>query len=724
MRKTAISIFFLTIFSSLPCFCQNYGKMSQWIRKTIRDIEVSEKQRNDEYQRCSGSSEMTRQSDNSEKYENAIMTRGLKQSPDITVIIRCDTEEILRENGCYILASWGDKHIVRTKVSQLKKLSEISEVKRIEAGKPCAITNDLSADMTHVTETKNDITLPDGKKLTGEGIIVGVMDIGFDLTHPTFWSNDMGRYRIKALWDQLDFSSEGSEVTGKDTVYVGREYTSQTELINKWTSFDAELCTHGTHTSATAAGSGSEGNALGQYSGMAPEAELCLVANFTSDNMSLVSEENILLYNTATDLLGFKYLFDYAEKVGKPCVINFSEGSKDNFFDTQLYSEILCEMLGKGRIICSAAGNEALKNTYIHKEKGKEKAGAFITNSSKEALYTFSSDLPPVFTLSFYDNTGKPQQRTYDVSEIIHVEDSICSDTIDIDESRYIIYFTAYKSCYDERKWATELMVTDTLKTISGSNISLTLLDEKNDIECYSISGEFKSNVLDETLSDFSNDHNILLPGCIKDVICVGATAYRTDIVNMHGTQLHVEYGSNGSHASFSSKGPTLSGQIKPDVMAPGQFIVSAYGSKYYAANETLYPKRWNIKDFTYNGRKYLWSVSNGTSMSCPIVTGIIALWLQVCPTLSPEDILDVIAHTSSHYDDSLEYPNNIYGYGEINALEGVKYIQKVYTGIENVFQEEAISTGGYYDLSGRKISNASEPGIYITSSGKKIIRY
>lgn len=347
-----------------------------------------------------------------------------------------------------------------------------------------------------------------------------------------------------------------------------------------------------------------------------------------------------------------------------------------------------------------------------------------ITNSSKEALYTFSSDLPPMFTLSFYDNTGKPQQRTYDVSEIIHVEDSICSDTIDIDESRYIIYFTAYKSCYDERKWATELTVTDTQKTISGSNISLTLLDEKNDIECYSISGEFKSNVLDETLSDFSNDHNILLPGCIKDVICVGATAYRTDIVNMHGTQLHVEYGSNGSHAFFSSKGPTLSGQIKPDVMALGQFIVSAYGSKYYAANETLYPKRWNIKDFTYNGRKYLWSVSNGTSMSCPIVTGIIALWLQVCPTLSPEDILDVIAHTSSHYDDSMEYPNNIYGYGEINAIEGVKYIQKVYTGIENVFQEEATSTGGYYDLSGRKISNASEPGIYITSSGKKIIRY
>lgn len=99
--------------------------MSQWIRKTIRDIEVSEKQRNDECQRISESSEMTRQSDNSEKCENAIMTRGLRQSPDITVIIRCDTEEILRENGCYILASWGDKHIVRTKDTVIiSKLSQ------------------------------------------------------------------------------------------------------------------------------------------------------------------------------------------------------------------------------------------------------------------------------------------------------------------------------------------------------------------------------------------------------------------------------------------------------------------------------------------------------------------------------------------------------------------------------------------------------------------------
>ena len=30
------------------------------------------------------------------------------------------------------------------------------------------------------------------------------MDIGFDLTHPTFYTgNNLGRYRISAFWDQL-----------------------------------------------------------------------------------------------------------------------------------------------------------------------------------------------------------------------------------------------------------------------------------------------------------------------------------------------------------------------------------------------------------------------------------------------------------------------------------------------------------------------------------------
>ena len=45
---------------------------------------------------------------------------------------------------------------------------------------------------------------------TGKGVVVGIQDIGFDLTHPTFYSTNMKDYRIKALWDQLSKDTIGS----------------------------------------------------------------------------------------------------------------------------------------------------------------------------------------------------------------------------------------------------------------------------------------------------------------------------------------------------------------------------------------------------------------------------------------------------------------------------------------------------------------------------------
>ena len=61
--------------------------------------------------------------------------------------------------------------------------------------------------------------------------------------------------------------------------------------------------------------------------------------------------------------------------------------------------------------------------------------------------------------------------------------------------------------------------------------------------------------------------------------------------------------------------------------------------------------------------------------MSTPVVTGIVALWLQAKPDLTTEEVKDVIAHTARHSDPSLTYPNNEYGYGEIDAYKGLLYI-------------------------------------------------
>ena len=58
--------------------------------------------------------------------------------------------------------------------------------------------------------------------------------------------------------------------------------------------------------------------------------------------------------------------------------------------------------------------------------------------------------------------------------------------------------------------------------------------------------------------------------------------------------------------------------------------------------------------------------------MSTPAVAGAIALWLQANPTLTRDDIIGVLERTSRHPEEQLTYPNNHYGYGEIDAYRGL----------------------------------------------------
>jgi hypothetical protein len=56
-------------------------------------------------------------------------------------------------------------------------------------------------------------------------------------------------------------------------------------------------------------------------------------------------------------------------------------------------------------------------------------------------------------------------------------------------------------------------------------------------------------------------------------------------------------------------------------------------------------------------------------------VAGIIALWLQAKPDLTREEIIDAFSHTCRQPDAALPYPNNEYGYGEIDAYRGLLHL-------------------------------------------------
>ncbi|WP_048600647.1 S8 family serine peptidase [Rubeoparvulum massiliense] len=105
----------------------------------------------------------------------------------------------------------------------------------------------------------------------------------------------------------------------------------------------------------------------------------------------------------------------------------------------------------------------------------------------------------------------------------------------------------------------------------------------------------------------------------------------------------------NNKLASFSLQGPSPYGELKPEVVAPGVAVRSSIPGGGYA---------------NYNG----------TSMAGPHTTALAALLLQANPSLTVDDLEEIIVNTATPLTDANfpEAPNNGYGHGIINAEAAV----------------------------------------------------
>ena len=695
MNRLIVSLLF--IFTSLGIIAQRprYEKMSPFVREAM------------------ASALATKQ-----------LTRSQSDDRLLTAFVRIDgnAAEVLRQYGCKELARVGDISIAAIPLSKLGALSCGRQVKRIETGRRCSI----QMDTTRLVVNAEKVYTGEGlsQSYTGRGVVVGVQDIGFDLTHPNFYSADMSQYRIKALWDQLSRDTIGS------TLYVGRDYVGRDALLELEHPIDGETQTHGTHTAGIAAGSGAEGDGVvSPYRGMACGADLVLVDN-AADNASLIDPKDYYKFTYATDALGFKYIFDYAERMHQPCVINFSEGSSQDFHGyDQLYYELLAKLIGPGRIIVSSAGNDGARNSYIHKNIGKERAGAFIMGNEKRFSCTAKSKQTFTFRISVYDNVASPQIVDISTVNVCNAQDSLLTDSLLVGGKKYKWRVLAYPNSYDTRETAYDFQISSPSKLGDSPQVSLQVMGRDADIELYRMSGYMFPHSLDPVLDAGDCRYTIFSPSSSPDVICVGSTSYRTQFVNYLGEKKVYDSGQKGIRSSFSAMGPTLDGRIKPDVMAPGQNIISSY-STFFINN----PKNVNasvksdVRHFEYNGRTYAWNANAGTSMSAPVVTGAIALWLQADPTLTPADCLEIFAKTCSHYDTSLSYPNNLYGYGQIDVAAGLREVlRRKALGINTIGQKKVSEQydNRIYLLDGRYVgtSDANLPkGIYIRN-GKKFVK-
>lgn len=575
-----------------------------------------------------------------------------------------DAQRLLSDNGCRIYDHLGNLYIADVPLCRLASLSEQPSVRRIEASRSCRVSMDTTGIVINAKPVYDGRLL--SQAYTGRGVVVGVMDIGYDLTHPNFYDSTATRYRIGAFWDQLSPDTVGSAFP------VGRSYEGSEALLALQHSYDGKEQTHGTHTLGIAAGSGY----TSAYRGIAYESEICIVANATEEVGELIDSVDRYKYTTATDALGFKYIFDYAASKGMPCVASFSEGYVVGLDrEDSLYSAYLDSITGPGRIIVASAGNESHVWTYMHKSAADIEAASFIYPWYENAVYYLQGDRPFAVALQAYTVPADTvviecNEEAADTLRYV-LQLPVSGRELRICLSRYLPSLAPLRPVY---KMEIEC---DTAIYAAGP-VLLRLMGEEADVAVRGSSSSGFYNRLSRTQwGDAEMSHNIHAPAYFPSVIAVGSTIHRTGYTNYRGEyrDFTPKNGNVGERSGYSSVGPTLDGRIKPDVMAPGDNVVSSYSSYYLEQHPDAGDIGADVSHFGFNGRIYAWNANTGTSMAAPVVAGAVALWLQAKPDLTPVQVIDVFRQTCRHPVSGAVYPNNEYGHGEIDVYRGLLYL-------------------------------------------------
>ena len=140
-----------------------------------------------------------------------------------------------------------------------------------------------------------------------------------------------------------------------------------------------------------------------------------------------------------------------------------------------------------------------------------------------------------------------------------------------------------------------------------------------------------------------------------------------------------------GSPASFSSRGvdngtgadvagmpadPTLAPNLRPDITAAGVDIKSAR-LRGAGLTNTLGTVPVVGNDLTTIPPAYLpyYTTSQGTSFSCPHITGVVALLIEANPLLTPDDVVTILRQTAN----PMPFEERVVGTGYVDAHNAVR---------------------------------------------------
>ena len=150
------------------------------------------------------------------------------------------------------------------------------------------------------------------------------------------------------------------------------------------------------------------------------------------------------------------------------------------------------------------------------------------------------------------------------------------------------------------------------------------------------------------------------MPGTAFSAITVASYATRGQWPSDDASFPHVALGAvNVEDISyFSSPGPTRDGQNKPEVAAPGQWVVSALSSQ---ASPQWVPAWTRLQNIPY-------AAMQGTSMAAPYVSGAIALLLEKEPQIDWAEVKRRIIKCTRQDEFSQSCWNGRWGYGKLDV--------------------------------------------------------
>ncbi len=610
-----------------------------------------------------------------------------------------DAHSITAEYGCTLQDSISRIYIVNIPLDQLGRLSGDNRVVRIEAHEMPSPNMDKVPTRTGAVEAWKGEGLP--QAFTGEGVIAGVMDIGFDFTHPMF-SDKGGNLRISRFYDMATVDNDG---------LWGKTYEAE-DIIGMQHSTRGGIQYHGTHVASLMAGTAVEGTA-GVYSGMSPESNIVLLELGGS---SIEEGDDGMSSNDAQLILGIKHLFDYADEIGLPCVVNISLGAWIPISEsTELIDEAITNLLGPGHVVVSSAGNNGGTPATMTKREGvPEIRAAFYgnhlfsdTTSTWYKAKSIECDLvtegPQELRFHFGANWGDDWGTTHSLKtdsidmrngETFYVEEGLwrdsdynCDDTLKIDAYKIMNPPSYVNGNLYHISLTVKNMTLDPLHVwIGWFGFETSVI---GDGPCWMFTNPtltpFTTSAMatkDESQKYECVDYSYTTgwPASITNVIAVGSLS--TNVSHGWGEGKYI---SDAERSPFSSCGPNWRQQTKPNVMAPGINICGAYNN-YCNSFENDKKLFRDVVEGADGAKHYIISTT-GTSMSSPIVAGAIALWLQAKPDLTPEEIMEVLSKTCKHPDGAGEsvFPNNMYGYGEIDVYAGLLHILGITNKIDNI---------------------------------------